>query len=216
MSALGRATTSLLCSPATGAAARAIVRARTTQPKRHSSTHSSTPLVASEHRPPHWSLSDYSSASAAVPVAPISASELAHLCHLSYLAAPAPAEAPKMLADLDGVVRWIGTITTLDMSNHEPLYSPLQLPRYYERAEAVRHNLQQNKPVVAATEAPAASTNPAVSLAESLRDPASPECVRLRSDVVTDGACDKAVLANAPYKQRGFFVVPKVVDLEDS
>lgn len=34
----------------------------------------------------------------------------------------------------------------------------------------------------------------------------------LREDAVTDGACQQAVLANAPEAVEGFFVVPKVVE----
>jgi aspartyl-tRNA(Asn)/glutamyl-tRNA(Gln) amidotransferase subunit C len=36
--------------------------------------------------------------------------------------------------------------------------------------------------------------------------------LRLRDDVVTDGAKVEAVLSNAPKAADGFFVVPKVVD----
>ncbi len=34
----------------------------------------------------------------------------------------------------------------------------------------------------------------------------------MREDVVTDGNCRDAILANAPEEARGFFVVPKVVE----
>lgn len=36
--------------------------------------------------------------------------------------------------------------------------------------------------------------------------------LRLRDDVVTDGDCRDAVLANAPAPQHGFFGVPKVIE----
>ena len=36
--------------------------------------------------------------------------------------------------------------------------------------------------------------------------------LRLRDDVVTDGDCRDAVLANAPEGQHGFFAVPKVIE----
>jgi aspartyl-tRNA(Asn)/glutamyl-tRNA(Gln) amidotransferase subunit C len=36
--------------------------------------------------------------------------------------------------------------------------------------------------------------------------------LRLRDDVVTDGDCRDAVLANAPEPQHGFFGVPKVIE----
>jgi aspartyl-tRNA(Asn)/glutamyl-tRNA(Gln) amidotransferase subunit C len=36
--------------------------------------------------------------------------------------------------------------------------------------------------------------------------------LRLREDVVTDGNCRDAVLANAPDAQHGFFAVPKVIE----
>ena len=36
--------------------------------------------------------------------------------------------------------------------------------------------------------------------------------LRLRDDVVTDGDCRDAVLANAPEAQHGFFAVPKVIE----
>lgn len=36
--------------------------------------------------------------------------------------------------------------------------------------------------------------------------------LRLRADVVDDGDCRDAVLANAPDAQHGFFAVPKVIE----
>ena len=36
--------------------------------------------------------------------------------------------------------------------------------------------------------------------------------LRLRADVVDDGNCRDAVLANAPDAQHGFFAVPKVIE----
>ena len=36
--------------------------------------------------------------------------------------------------------------------------------------------------------------------------------LRLRADVVTDGDCRDAVLANAPAAEHGFFAVPKVIE----
>lgn len=36
--------------------------------------------------------------------------------------------------------------------------------------------------------------------------------LRLREDVVTDGNCRDAVLANAPQAEHGFFAVPKVIE----
>lgn len=36
--------------------------------------------------------------------------------------------------------------------------------------------------------------------------------LRLRDDVVTDGDCRDAVLANAPAPEHGFFGVPKVIE----
>ena len=36
--------------------------------------------------------------------------------------------------------------------------------------------------------------------------------LRLRDDVVNDGNCRDAVLANAPDAQHGFFAVPKVIE----
>jgi aspartyl-tRNA(Asn)/glutamyl-tRNA(Gln) amidotransferase subunit C len=36
--------------------------------------------------------------------------------------------------------------------------------------------------------------------------------LRLRDDVVDDGDCRDAVLANAPDAQHGFFAVPKVIE----
>jgi aspartyl-tRNA(Asn)/glutamyl-tRNA(Gln) amidotransferase subunit C len=36
--------------------------------------------------------------------------------------------------------------------------------------------------------------------------------LRLRDDVVNDGDCRDAVLANAPDAQHGFFAVPKVIE----
>lgn len=37
----------------------------------------------------------------------------------------------------------------------------------------------------------------------------------LRPDEVTDGDCADKVLANAPEKTQGFFVVPKVIETEE-
>ncbi|HEU5284885.1 MAG TPA: Asp-tRNA(Asn)/Glu-tRNA(Gln) amidotransferase subunit GatC [Sphingomicrobium sp.] len=36
--------------------------------------------------------------------------------------------------------------------------------------------------------------------------------LRLRDDVVTEGDCREAVLANAPAAEHGFFAVPKVIE----
>ena len=36
--------------------------------------------------------------------------------------------------------------------------------------------------------------------------------LRLRDDVVNDGDCRDAILANAPEAQHGFFAVPKVIE----
>lgn len=36
--------------------------------------------------------------------------------------------------------------------------------------------------------------------------------LRLRDDIVTDGDCRDAVLANAPAPEHGFFGVPKVIE----
>jgi aspartyl-tRNA(Asn)/glutamyl-tRNA(Gln) amidotransferase subunit C len=36
--------------------------------------------------------------------------------------------------------------------------------------------------------------------------------LRLRDDIVSDGDCRDAVLANAPEGQHGFFAVPKVIE----
>ena len=36
--------------------------------------------------------------------------------------------------------------------------------------------------------------------------------LRLRDDVVNDGGCRDAVLANAPAAEHGFFAVPKVIE----
>jgi aspartyl-tRNA(Asn)/glutamyl-tRNA(Gln) amidotransferase subunit C len=36
--------------------------------------------------------------------------------------------------------------------------------------------------------------------------------LRLRDDVVTDGDCRDAILANAPAAEHGFFAVPKVIE----
>lgn len=39
-----------------------------------------------------------------------------------------------------------------------------------------------------------------------------PNTLRWRDDVVTDGNCRDAVLANAPQAEFGFFAVPKVIE----
>ncbi|CAN5280653.1 hypothetical protein BH11PSE5_BH11PSE5_20990 [soil metagenome] len=40
----------------------------------------------------------------------------------------------------------------------------------------------------------------------------SPNTLRLRDDVVTDGDVREKVLANAPQAEQGFFAVPKVIE----
>ena len=49
---------------------------------------------------------------------------------------------------------------------------------------------------------------------EGVQPMASTEAVKLpmREDVVTEGSQPEKVLSNAPKKDRGFFVVPKVVE----
>lgn len=39
-----------------------------------------------------------------------------------------------------------------------------------------------------------------------------PNTLRLRDDVISDGDCRDAVLANAPQAEHGFFAVPKVIE----
>ena len=39
-----------------------------------------------------------------------------------------------------------------------------------------------------------------------------PNRQRLRDDIVDDGNCREAILANAPNAQHGFFAVPKVIE----
>ena len=39
-----------------------------------------------------------------------------------------------------------------------------------------------------------------------------PMALRMRPDVVTDGGIADAVLANAPVREDGYFVVPKVIE----
>jgi aspartyl-tRNA(Asn)/glutamyl-tRNA(Gln) amidotransferase subunit C len=39
-----------------------------------------------------------------------------------------------------------------------------------------------------------------------------PNSMRLREDVITDGALQNEVLANAPQAEHGFFAVPKVIE----
>lgn len=41
---------------------------------------------------------------------------------------------------------------------------------------------------------------------------ASDMSLKMRPDLVTDGDCQTAILANAPQAQAGFFAVPKVVE----
>ena len=40
----------------------------------------------------------------------------------------------------------------------------------------------------------------------------TPMAMKKRQDVVDDGACPERVLANAPAREDGYFVVPKVVE----
>jgi aspartyl-tRNA(Asn)/glutamyl-tRNA(Gln) amidotransferase subunit C len=40
----------------------------------------------------------------------------------------------------------------------------------------------------------------------------APMALRWREDVVREGACQEAVLANAPQAEFGFFAVPKVIE----
>lgn len=166
------------------------------------------PFTAADHATPSWSLQDYSSdrATATPPVASISPAELSHLSSLSYLAPPA-ASGP-LAADIDAVVGWIGTITQLDMDQFEPMYTPLEVQEYYTHIE--------QHAATAASTVDSAAASPSAAEVSDLSCASSAEALRLRPDAVTDGGIEKQVLANAAYKHRGFFVVPKVVDLEDS
>lgn len=153
----------------------------------------------SDVSPPSWSLKDFPpSAGGALSVEPISEQELAHLAQLSHLALPKEsAKRQQVLNDVESVVEWVGAISALPMDHFEPLYTPLEVPAYYTAAE--------QRGTQAAEEEPA-----------HLADTSKPEALRLRVDTVADGGLDKALMANASFKHRGFFVVPKVVDLEDS
>jgi Asp-tRNA(Asn)/Glu-tRNA(Gln) amidotransferase C subunit len=162
--------------------------------------------VASEHVKPTWSLHEYAlKPPVGVPApGPVSAAELAHLAQLSHLSLPASEEGrADVLADVEAVVAWVGTISSLDMSQYEPMATPLELDEYY----AVPPSAEE--PTASASGEQAAD-------APSLSDVSRPEALRLRPDAVTDGGLEKQLLGNASYKHRGFFVVPKVADLEDS
>ena len=96
------------------------------------------------------------------------------------------------------------------MKRFEPMYTPLEVKEYYTRIE--QHATEEAE----TTSADSAATATAPNEVADLSCAASAEALRLRPDAVTDGGIEKQVLANAGYKHRGFFVVPKVVDLEDS
>jgi len=105
-----------------------------------------------------------------------------------------------MLKDVEAVVGWVGTISTLDMSAYEPMATPLEIEEYYTSSAVTNASVPEQD---AATSA-------------SLTDPERADALRLRADAVTDGGLEKQLLANASYQHRGFFVVPKVGDIEDS
>ena len=110
----------------------------------------------------------------------LSRDDLIHLSNLSYL--PYPQDDARLVKDVAGVIGWFDSITHLDLAAHQPMYTPLEIPQYY------------------------ASVGP--NAATSTVPPESPGA-RLRKDVVTEGGIEKAVLRNAPYQSRGFFVVPR-------
>jgi Asp-tRNA(Asn)/Glu-tRNA(Gln) amidotransferase C subunit len=151
----------------------------------------------------------------AAKIEPISPAELAHLAQLSHLSLPSTeAGRAALLNDVESVVEWVGTISALNHldAQYAPMYTPLELPEYYAAA-AERTEQQASSSDSKGT---TSSQPSSVSAAEDLSDPSRRDGVRLRPDVVADGGLEKQLLANASFKHRGFFVVPKVVDLEDS
>jgi len=163
-------------------------------------------FVPADRPGPSWSLQDYASLGRAadVKIEPITPPELAHLAQLSHLSLPSTeADRAALLSDVESVVEWVATIRSLDMSKFEPMYTPLELAEYYAAA-AERSDADKNT-----------SATPAAQ-GEDLSDPSRRDGTRLRPDAVTDGGLEKPLLANASFAHRGFFVVPKVVDLEDS
>jgi Asp-tRNA(Asn)/Glu-tRNA(Gln) amidotransferase C subunit len=115
--------------------------------------------------------------------------KLSDLTYLRY-----PEDDTALVRDVASLVAWTGTITEMDVSAYEPMYTPLEVTEYY----AV---LKPNKT--------------GHDSASAAADRSHPEALRLRPDAVTDGQMQSEMLNNAKYKHRGFFVVPKVVDQEE-
>jgi Asp-tRNA(Asn)/Glu-tRNA(Gln) amidotransferase C subunit len=153
----------------------------------------------------------------AAKIEPISPAELAHLAQLSHLSLPSTeAGRAALLSDVESVVEWVGTISALNHldAQYAPMYTPLELPEYY--AAAAARTTEPQAPSSDSKASNSSSPSSASVSAEDLSDPSRRDGVRLRPDVVADGGLEKQLLANASFKHRGFFVVPKVVDLEDS
>jgi len=176
-----------------------------------------TPFIAADHKHPSWSLTDYSSTSStsdspsnSSSSSSLSKSDLAHLCSLTYLRYPeSEADEAALRRDVESVIAWTGTITHVDMEKYEPMYTPLEVKEYYHAC---------NKTNVAAHQS-ASSSNSSSTPSASSPSSSHPGDLRLRPDVVSDeclsSSMDRALLSNASYAQRGFFVVPKVLDMED-
>lgn len=156
------------------------------------SPRSVVPFPFSSPPPPSWSLSE--AGSAGVPAsASVTRAELQQLAHLSYL--PYPADDAKLVHDIQGVIGWLDSITSVDVAGVEPMYTPLEIPHYY-----LAQAQHQARASTAAEPAPLPSV----------------PSLRLRHDVAsTESNAVESALSNAPFADRGFFVVPKVVDAEE-
>ena len=109
---------------------------------------------------------------------------LPHLASLSCLHLP-PFSISTLTTDIGRIIQWIALIQPVDTAGVDPLTSPL--------------------------EAMAAAEEKVGGLREGERR--ADECAQ-RADAVTDGGYAEAVLRGARFTNRGFFVVPKVVDLQ--
>lgn len=147
----------------------------------------------------------------------VTRTELVHLANLTYL--PYPSDDAALIRDVNSLIRWTGTIQSFEVQA-EQMYSPLESERYYQRGleeQQVSNTSERADSSLQTATQEGNTTLPSATADAAITSDATPaSALRLRPDVVTDGDLATAVLANAPYKQRGFFVVPKVGTLEDS
>ena len=136
---------------------------------------------------PTWSTRSYlPSPSSPPPQLPVGlVQRLASLAYLKLSADSLP-ELERDIAAMIGHISYIRHVQT----THPPIHSPLQLMQVQSDTEA-----EEAGPVEVSGERVGV-------------------LLRTSADVVSDGGNAEAVLRNARYTNRGFYVVPKVVDLD--